>query len=98
MSSNTSPALSSKLSNAPKSTNTPSQLSPAHSAANTSFAAEGLGQRRSGGYCSSGIAAANSKAASTPRSNQTAKSKHKQSRKFRLADEDALAESVSALD
>jgi len=93
MSSNTPSALPSKIPSVSKSTNTSNQPSPAHSSqTNAFFATEGLGQRRSG---SSSSGAAN-KSTSAPRNNQTSKSKHKQSRKFRLADEDALAESVSA--
>lgn len=90
MSTNTSSAIASKLSNAPKAANTSSQLSPSSQQPNT-FAGE-VGQRRSGGSNSFGSA---NKANSTPRSNQSSKAKHKQSRKFRLADEDALAESAA---
>ena len=92
MSSSAAAALASKTTNTPKSVNTSSQPSPAHSQASAFFASEGLNQRRSGG---SG-AAAGPKAA-TPRNNQTTKSKHKQSKRFRLADEDAFAESVRML-
>lgn len=88
MSSNSQSALSNKSSSTPKVANPSSQVSPAHSQLNASIVSEGLGQRRSGG-------GSGSFATSTPRNNQSAKAKNKQSRKFRLADEDALAESVS---
>ena len=92
MSSNAPSALSTKNSSTPKSINTSSQLSPAHSQASAFFASEGLGQRRSGGLGSSGAVSRNS---ATPRNNQTAKTKHKSSKRFQLADDDAFAESVS---
>jgi len=93
MSSNAPPALSTKTSSTPKSVNTSSQLSPAHSQASAFFAGEGLGQRRSGGSSSSGAV---SRSSATPRNIQGAKTKHKSSKRFRLADDDAFAESVSS--
>jgi len=92
MSSNPQTALSAKASNPSKSVGLSNQSTPSFSQTNAYFG-EVLGQRRSGGSGSSN--AASSKPSSTPRSNQSAKAKHKQSKKFRLADEDALAESVS---
>lgn len=92
MSSNVPLALSTKNSNTPKSISTSSQVSPAHSQASAFFAGEGFGQRRSGGSSSSGVVNRNS---ATPRNNQTGKTKHKQSKRFKLADEDAFAESAA---
>lgn len=69
----------------------PTQQLSNHSATATFFATEALGQKRSGTFGSG----ASTKAASNARNNQTAKSKHKQSKRFRIADEDAFAESVS---
>jgi len=92
MSSNPQTALSAKAFNPSKSVGLSNQSTPSISQTNAYFG-EVLGQRRSGGSGSSN--AASSKPSSTPRSNQSAKAKHKQSKKFRLADEDALAESVS---
>lgn len=90
MSSNAPPALTTKTSNSFKAANISNQNTPTHSQANAFFASEGLGQRRSG----SNTGAATAKSSPSPRNNQTAKSKHKASRRFRLADEDAFAESV----
>lgn len=87
MSSSNPPAISSKSSLPSKSVGSASQVSPAHSQSTAYFAGD-VGQRRSGAYSAS-------TAASAPRNNQSSKAKHKQSRKFRLADEDALAESVA---
>ncbi|KAG2160342.1 hypothetical protein VTO58DRAFT_105058 [Aureobasidium pullulans] len=92
MSSNPQPTISAKASNPSKSVGLSNQSTPSYSQTNAYFG-EVLGQRRSGGSGSSN--AANSKPSSTPRSNQSAKAKHKQSKKFRLADEDALAESAA---
>ncbi|GAB7353608.1 hypothetical protein MBLNU459_g4026t2 [Dothideomycetes sp. NU459] len=94
MSSNPPSALSIKASsNASKSANAASQVAPTHSQTSAFFASNiGLGERKSGGSTSFGQ---QSKATSTPRNNQTSKSKHKQSKRFRLADEDALAESAA---
>lgn len=94
MSSNSQSALPAKASNTSKTAGLSNQSSPAHSQTNTFFATEGLNQRRSGGSSSLG-SASTSKSLSTPRNIQSAKAKHKQSKRFRLADEDALAESVS---
>ncbi|PNS19599.1 hypothetical protein CAC42_7443 [Sphaceloma murrayae] len=94
MSSNAPANLNTKSNVLTKSGNLPSQPSSTHSAANQFFATEGLGQRRSGGSGGS-ASGASSKGLSAPRNNQSVKSKHKQSKRFRLADEDAFAESAA---
>lgn len=94
MSSNAPSTINSKTNALTKSGSTPNQQLSSHSAANAFFATEGLGQRRSGGSGSFG-SGATSKGSSAPRKDQSVKSKHKQSKRFRLADEDAFAESVS---
>ncbi|KAF2157628.1 hypothetical protein K461DRAFT_250765 [Myriangium duriaei CBS 260.36] len=92
MSSNTTSNLNTKSNALAKSTSISNP--PTHSAATAFFATEGLGQKRSGGSGSAGSAAV-SKTSASARNNQTAKSKHKQSKRFRLADEDAFAESAA---
>ncbi|KAF4548586.1 RING-type zinc-finger domain-containing protein [Elsinoe fawcettii] len=94
MSSNAPSTLNSKSNTLTKSGNTTNLQSPSHSAANAYFSTQGLGQQRSGGSGSFGAGAA-AKGSSTARNNQSVKSKHKQSRRFRLADEDAFAESAA---
>ncbi|KAG8624794.1 hypothetical protein KVT40_007861 [Elsinoe batatas] len=93
MSSNAPSTLNSKSNLLTKSGNTANVSTPTHSATNAYFATQGLGQQRSGGSGSFGAGAA-TKSSSTPRNTQGVKSKHKQSRRFRLADEDAFAESA----
>jgi len=78
-----------------KSATASSQLSPAQSQAGSVAIGDSYGQRRSGGLGSFGAGAA-SRASSSPRNNQAARRQHKGSKRFRLADEDALAETVSA--
>ncbi|PSK34904.1 hypothetical protein B9Z65_1487 [Elsinoe australis] len=94
MSSNAPSTINSKTNALTKSGSTPNQQLSSHSAANAFFATEGLGQRRSGGSGSFG-SGATSKGSSAPRKDQSVKSKHKQSKRFRLADEDAFAESAA---
>ncbi|KAL1301496.1 hypothetical protein AAFC00_005740 [Neodothiora populina] len=94
MSSNSASALPSKSSHPIKSANPSTQLSPAPSQNSSYFGGE-VGQRRSGVASTSFVGSGNKATSATPRSNQSSKSKHKQSRKFRLADEDALAESAA---
>ncbi|KAJ9641443.1 hypothetical protein H2199_005413 [Coniosporium tulheliwenetii] len=77
-----------------KSVNTSGQLSPAQSQVSSSSAGDSYGQRRSGASGSFG-AGATSRASSTPRNNQASKKQHKQSKRYRLADEDAFAESAA---
>lgn len=86
MSSNLQP--SAKASNPVKTPSISNQPTP--SSQTNAYFGEVLGQRRSGGSGGSGGAKP-----STPRNNQTAKAKHKQSKKFRLADENAIAESAA---
>jgi hypothetical protein len=52
-------------------------------------------QRRSGGSGSIGAGSASRGSLSSPRNNQSFRKPHKNQRKARLADEDAMAESVS---
>ncbi|OCK81667.1 hypothetical protein K432DRAFT_424746 [Lepidopterella palustris CBS 459.81] len=70
------------------------QLSPAQSQAGSVATGDNYGQRRSGGLGSFGAGAA-SRASPSPRNNQQARKQHKGSKRFRLADEDALAESAA---
>ncbi|EON66311.1 hypothetical protein W97_05704 [Coniosporium apollinis CBS 100218] len=77
-----------------KSVSTTGQQSPAQSQVSSSSAGDSYGQRRSGASGSFG-AGASSRASSTPRNNQASKKQHKQSKRFRLADEDAFAESAA---
>ncbi|KAF2090468.1 hypothetical protein K490DRAFT_34975 [Saccharata proteae CBS 121410] len=79
---------------ASKSANTPGQLSPAQSQGGAVATGDSFGQRRSGGSGSFG-AGANSRSNSSPRNNQASKKQHKGSKKFRLADDDAIAESLA---
>lgn len=78
-----------------KNTNPPSQIPPpSQSQNNSSFTSE-TSQRRSGG---SGSFGAGSTSRATPfaaRNNQSFRKQHKGQRRPRLADEDAVAESVS---
>ena len=87
--SNSIPSLAtSKTSNPPSQTPSPSQSQ------SGSFAGfDNHPQRRSGGLGSFG-AGSNSRNPSTPRNNQPLRKQHKGQRRPRLADEDALAESV----
>lgn len=78
-----------------KSATASGQLSPAQSQAGSVATSDSYGQRRSGGLGSFGAGAA-SRASPSPRNNQAARKQHKGSKRFRLADEDALAETVSA--
>lgn len=78
-----------------KSATASGQLSPAQSQVGSVAAGDSYGQRRSGGLGSFGAGAA-SRASPSPRNNQAARKQHKGSKRFRLADEDALAETVSA--
>ena len=80
-----------KLGNVSVSTGPPvaSQPSPSSGADNAS--------RRGGGSGSFGAGASTRGAGSQPRKQQGSKNQHKHSRRYRLADEDAIAESVRAI-
>ena len=73
---------------------TPPALSPAGSQVGSSSGFDGA-QRRSGGSGSFGAGATSRNAGGQPRNKQASRTSHKHSRRFRLADEDAIAESVS---
>ncbi|KAK5201537.1 hypothetical protein BJ546DRAFT_993336 [Cryomyces antarcticus] len=88
MSSNAFPAIASK------SVNTSGQLSPAQSQSGSVSTGDSYGQRRGGGSGSFG-AGASSRASPAPRKDQNARKQNKGSRRFRLADEDAFAESAA---
>ncbi|KAI9689024.1 MAG: hypothetical protein M1822_000761 [Bathelium mastoideum] len=79
---------------ASKSIPTPGQLSPAHSQGSSVSFGDAHGQRRAGGSGSFG-AGASSRQAAAPRNGQGARKQHKASKRSRLADEDAIAESVA---
>ncbi|KAL9095926.1 MAG: hypothetical protein Q9165_001924 [Trypethelium subeluteriae] len=89
MSNNPPPAIAPS-----KSVNTPGQLSPAHSQSSSSAFGDPHGQRRAGSSGSFG-AGASSRQTATPRNSQPSRKQHKGSKKSRLADEDAIAESVA---
>lgn len=78
---------------ASKSANTAAQLSP-QAQTGPSAAGDSYGQRRAGGSGSFGAGAA-SRAYPSPRNSQASKRKHKGAKRPSLADEDAIAESVS---
>ncbi|KAF2747440.1 hypothetical protein M011DRAFT_443227 [Sporormia fimetaria CBS 119925] len=86
MSSNPPAATSSKAST-PSGAVSPAQNTPSASATGDSF-----GQRRGGSSFGAGAAARSSPA---PRNNQQAKKQHKNSKRFRQTDEDAIAESLA---
>ncbi|KAL9073302.1 MAG: hypothetical protein Q9157_004797 [Trypethelium eluteriae] len=90
MSNNPPPAIAPS-----KSVNTPAQLSPAHSQSSSSAFGDLYGQRRTGSSGSFG-AGASSRQVATPRNSQASRKQHKGFKKSRLADEDAIAESVLA--
>ncbi|KAI9708820.1 MAG: hypothetical protein M1820_003775 [Bogoriella megaspora] len=77
-----------------KFTNTSGQLSPAHSQGNSISSGDNYGQRRAGGSGSFG-AGASSRQGAAPRNIQGSRKQHKGSKKTRLTDEDAIAESVA---
>ncbi|KAK7614334.1 hypothetical protein BKA81DRAFT_292184 [Phyllosticta paracitricarpa] len=79
---------------ASKSTNTSNQSSPVQSQAASSATGDNYGLRRAGGSGSFGAGAA-SRSNPSPRNNQTSKKKHKSSKRFAAADEDALAEAIA---
>ncbi|KAF2230321.1 hypothetical protein EV356DRAFT_492152 [Viridothelium virens] len=89
MSNNPPPAIAPS-----KSVNTPAQLSPAHSQSSSSAFGDLYGQRRTGSSGSFG-AGASSRQVATPRNSQASRKQHKGFKKSRLADEDAIAESVA---
>ncbi|KAI9883316.1 MAG: hypothetical protein M1823_004920 [Watsoniomyces obsoletus] len=66
--------------------------SPAQSS--SSFAADSHGQRRPGGSGSSGSGAASRQHLASPRNHQVGRKRHKDQKRPRLVDEDALAESA----
>ncbi|KAF1952713.1 hypothetical protein CC80DRAFT_172890 [Byssothecium circinans] len=70
------------------------QLSPAQSQPNSIATGDNYGQRRSGGSGSSGAGAA-TRSSPTPRNNQSARKQNKASKRFRSAEEDVLAETLS---
>lgn len=83
-------------SNAPGSTKSPvvaSQSSSGQQYTNASTPGDVSGQRRSGGSGSFG-SGASSRSIATPRNNQASRKQHKTSKRFRLADDDAMAISV----
>ncbi|ORY00440.1 hypothetical protein BCR34DRAFT_592547, partial [Clohesyomyces aquaticus] len=88
MSSNPPPVPTSSKATAPSGPLSPAQTQPGSIATGDSY-----GQRRSGG--SSFGAGASSRASPTPRNSQQAKKQHKGSKRFRQADEDAIAESLA---
>lgn len=61
----------------------------------SSVSGENNVQRRSGGSGSFGAGAVSRTSATTPRNKQAPRSQAKQSRRFRVADEDAVDEAVS---
>ncbi|KAF2731025.1 hypothetical protein EJ04DRAFT_514861 [Polyplosphaeria fusca] len=77
-----------------KATSSSGQLSPAPSQQTSFTTSDSHGQRRSGGGGSFGAGAA-SRSSPTPRNNQPSKKQHKASKKFRQADDDAIAESLA---
>lgn len=77
-----------------KSTNTSNQSSPVQSQAASSTTGDSHGLRRAGGSGSFGAGAA-SRSNPSPRNNQASKKKHKSSKRFAVADEDALAEAIA---
>ncbi|KAK8204965.1 hypothetical protein IWZ01DRAFT_82324 [Phyllosticta capitalensis] len=79
---------------ASKSTNASNQTSPAQSQAGSSAIGDNHGVRRFGGSGSFGAGAA-SRSNPSPRNSQTSKKKHKSSKRFAGADEDALAEAIA---
>ena len=95
MSSSSSPLSTIKSLN-----NSPAQASSApQSQSGSAAGAEShhCAQRRSGGSGSIGAGSASRSSLSSPRNNQSSKKPHKNQRKPRLADEDAMAESVRYL-
>ncbi|KAF2839101.1 hypothetical protein M501DRAFT_992092 [Patellaria atrata CBS 101060] len=77
--------------NSSKSINTSGQISPAPSQTGPVAFGDQYGQRRSG---STGAGAV-SRATPSPRNNQSQRKNHKPSKRYRLADEDAIAESAA---
>jgi len=77
-------------------TNTPSQASsPSLSQAGPSTGGDSHAQRRSGGSGSFGAGATTRSSGVAARNKQVSRNQNKQSRRYRLTDEDAIAESVS---
>lgn len=70
------------------------QLSPAQTQPNSAVTGDSYSQRRSGSSFGAGAA---SRASPTPRSTQQGRKQHKASKRFTRVDDDAIAESVSAL-
>src|SRR4051812_34872957 len=71
------------------------QLSPAQTQPGAAATSDSYGQRRSGG--SSFGAGAATRSSPTPRNAQQARKQHKNAKRVRVADDDAIAESVSRL-
>lgn len=90
------PVMSSNLplaAAASKTSNASGQQSPNQAQPSSTAAGDGYGQRRSGGSGSFG-AGASTRGTAPPRNNQSSRKQNKNSKKFRSADEDAIAESV----